>query len=229
MLERQAIRQQLAALSDLEIVEAVRGGEAALFELLMRRYNQRLYRVARSIVRNVGEAEDVMQEAYVQAYVHLDQYEGRAPFSTWLTKIAVHEALARLRRQNRVVRLEVLLEEDDPMDSLKSPAGDPEHQASGRELAGLLSEAVDALPEAHRIVFTMREVEGMSTAETAECLGVSQENVKVRLHRARAALRAYIDERLGAETRRLFAFHLSRCDQVVVKVLARISQRPSSS
>jgi RNA polymerase sigma-70 factor, ECF subfamily len=226
MLRPEAIPQQLAALSDLEIVERVRGGEAALFELLMRRYNQRLYRVARSIVRDEDEAQDIMQEAYVRAYVNLGHYEGRALFSTWLTKIAVHEALARLRRRARVVRLDGAPEEEDSVEMLKSPERGPEDRASQGELSALLDAALESLPESYRLIFVMREVEGLSTAEAAQCLGLSQQNVKARLHRARAALRRHIDARIGTEARGLYAFHLSRCDQVVHNVLDRIARLP---
>jgi RNA polymerase sigma-70 factor (ECF subfamily) len=167
----------------------VRDGETALFEILMRRYNQRLYRVARAILKDDGEAEDVMQQAYVNAYVHLHQFAERASFSTWLTKIAVYEALARSGRRGAVERLTVFESGEDTMTSIPAPAPDPEHQAFASELRSLLESAVDSLPEHHRVVFTLRQVEGLSTAETAECLGISEESVKTRLHRARAQIR----------------------------------------
>jgi RNA polymerase sigma-70 factor (ECF subfamily) len=220
-------QQSLTTLGDEEIVERVRHGEIGLYELLMRRYNQRLYRVACSIVRDGEEAEDVMQDAYVRAYEHLDEFGGRARFSTWLTKIAVHEALARVRRRSRVVLLDRALEEDRAMEFQPPSGRNPEDQASGSELSGILTRAVEALPEAYRVVFVLREVEGLSTAEVAESLEISVENVKVRLHRARAALQQAVIERIGADAWRLYAFHLSRCDRVVHQVMQRIQQSPS--
>ncbi len=215
-------REPGQALSDVEVVRRVRDGETALFEILMRRYNQRLYRVARAILRDDGEAEDVMQQAYVNAYVHLDQFAERASFSTWLTKIAVYEALARSRR--RGAELHGAFESgEDIMTRIQERSPDPEHQAFATELRSLLESAVDSLPEPHRIVFTLRQIEGLSTAETAECLGISEENVKTRLHRARAVLRDDLFARTGAATSSAFQFHLSRCDRVVAGVLDKIT------
>ena len=173
-------------LSDEEVVARVLAGETSMFEIVMRRYNQRLYRVARSILRNDSEAEDVMQDAYVRAYEHLDQFAGRARFSTWLTRIAVNEALARQRRGNRYQELEPMSQSDgDPMDGFRSMALNPEQEASNSQIRRLLEEAVEKLPDAYRTVFVLREIEEMSTADTANVLELSEENVKVRLHRAR--------------------------------------------
>jgi RNA polymerase sigma-70 factor (ECF subfamily) len=216
-------RELSQALSDLEVVRRVQAGETALFEILMRRYNQRLYRVARVILKDDGEAEDVMQQAYVNAYVHLDQFAGRASFATWLTKIAVYEALARSRRHGGAELLTVSESGEDTMPQIQESAPDPEHQAFASELRGLLESAVDSLPEHHRVVFTLRQIEGLSTAETAECLGISEESVKTRLHRAHAQLRNELFARTGAATSGAFQFHLSRCNRVVAGVLERIA------
>ncbi len=201
--------------SDQEVLERVRAGEHELYEILMRRYNQRLYRVARSILRNDAEAEDVMQDAYVRAFEHLDQFAGEALFSTWLTKIAVHEALRRARRAARVEDLEV-------MANVRSDTRDPERQAYDGELRRVLERAVDALPESYRLVFVLRAVEGLSVAETAACLELGEEAVKTRLHRARRLLRQDLEERAGIVAAEAFPFHLSRCDGVVRAVLRRI-------
>jgi RNA polymerase sigma-70 factor (ECF subfamily) len=220
-------REPSQALQDVEVVRRVMAGETALFEILMRRYNERLYRVARAILKDDGEAEDVMQQAYVNAYMHLDQFAGRASFSTWLTKIAVYEALARARRRG-AAELHIGVEPGE--DTIQERAPDPEHQAFATELRSLLESAVDALPEHHRVVFTLREIQGLSTAETAECLGISEESVKTRLHRARAQLRDDLFARTGATTSAAFQFHLSRCNRVVAGVFAKISAaaHPSS-
>lgn len=218
------VLEAFATLSDEEIAARVRDGETALFELLMRRYNQRLYRVARAIVRNDAEAEDVTQQAYVNAYVNLAQFEGRAKFATWLTRIAVHEALGRVRRQTRARIAYSPMEDpmEDPVDTVESRELDPERLAFSSELRTVLESAIDALPDGHRTVFMMREVEGLSTAETADCLELSEEAVKTRLHRARAMLREAVMNSAGLAAPAAFAFHLSRCDRIVAAVFARI-------
>jgi RNA polymerase sigma-70 factor (ECF subfamily) len=201
--------------TDDVVVSRVLHGETALFEVLMRRHNQRLFRAARSVVRSDDEAEDVMQEAYMQAYANLSQFEGRAKFSTWLTRIAIHEALARVRKR----RPQVDLEDEDVSSAMPSP----EDAVSDRELGGLLEPMVDALPEAFRTVFVLRAVEALSVGETAECLGIPEETVRTRFFRARRLLQVAVEERvLGAETS-VYAFHLQRCDRVVHAVLARIA------
>ena len=210
--------------ADEDVVKRVLAGETALYEILMRRYNQRLYRVARSILRNDGDAEDVMQEAYVRAYEHLNQFAGEAKFSTWLTKIAVYEALGRLRRQGRTETLDSVLDSDrHVMARMTSDTRDPERQAYDHELRIVLEGAIDSLPEIYRPVFILRSVEGMSVAETAACLDIGAEAVKTRLHRARSLLRKDLQERAGVVTAQTFPFHLSRCDRVVEAVFRRIA------
>jgi RNA polymerase sigma-70 factor (ECF subfamily) len=203
-----------ATLPDAEIVRRVRAGESALFEILMRRHNQRIYRVARAVVKDETEAEDVMQQAYINAFTHLDQFQNRAEFSTWLTRIALHEAFSRRRKMRP--------DDEELMDTLRSPLADPERQAYAQELNRVLEAAVDALPDTYRTVFMLRDVEGFSTSETGEGLGIGEEAVKTRLHRARAMLRRAIAERVGATTAGAFQFHAVRCDRVVAAVLARI-------
>jgi RNA polymerase sigma-70 factor, ECF subfamily len=192
----------------------------------MRRYNQRLYRIARGIVSDSAEAEDVVQQAYVNAYLHLRQFGRRASFSTWLTKIAVYEALGRLRRRQRFPTVTLELDEGHPMDDssiLAAPAPDPERQALTGELRVLLESSIDALPDAYRAVFVMREIDGLSTADTAECLDVTEETVKTRLHRARGMLRDALYERAGVATASVFELHLSRCDVIAAGALARLA------
>ena len=216
-------------LGDEEVVARVLAGETSMFEIVMRRYNQRLYRVARAILRNDGEAEDVMQDAYVRAYEHLDQYAGRAKFSTWLTRIAVHEALTRQRRGNRYQELEAMPNRDgDPMDGFASMALNPEQEASNSEVRSLLEEAVEKLPNAYRTVFMLRDIEEMSTSDTANALQISEENVKVRLHRARALLRKSLYARAGMERKEAFNFHAVRCDRIVKNVFERIQKQAST-
>ena len=212
---------RFSAISDEEIVARVIKGETPLFEVLMRRHNERVYRAARAILRDDHEAEDVMQEAYVNAYAHLGQFDGRAKFSTWLTKIAVYEALARARRQGLYEPLD-----DHSLETFMPPTSspDPEQQTLGRELAALIESAVDRLGDGYREVFMLRQIEGMSTAETAQVLGVSEDVVKTRFSRARHALQQDLLDRTGAAAGSAFTFGQARCDRVVEAVLARISK-----
>jgi len=216
--------------SDEQVVSRILGGETALYELLMRRHNRRIYRIARAVLRDDAEAEDVMQDAYVRAYQHLADFEGRAKFSTWLTRIALHEALARSRRRSRFRSLDNLEESrEDTMSSLISTERNPEQEAYDRELASVLEKAILGLPEGYRLVLMLRDIEEMSTEETAECLNLSQENVKVRLHRARALLRRELFVRAGATALQSFQFHATRCDRVVQRVFTTLGLRTGSA
>jgi RNA polymerase sigma-70 factor (ECF subfamily) len=205
------------ALLDEEVVERVRAGELGLFEIIMRRYNQRLYRTARAITGDDDEAQDVVQAAYVRAYASLDQFAGRASFVTWLTRIAAHEAFARLRRRGRFVAIE------DAMPTISSTTRGPEQRVSDRELAQALEAAIDALPDVYRSVFVLRDVEGLSTAETAECLEITVQTAKTRLHRARTLLRSHLVASARAALPAAFPFAGARCDAVVAGVLVRIA------
>ena len=206
--------------SDEDVVRRVRAGDTAMFEVLMRRYNQRLYRVARGIVKDHAEAEDVMQQAYLNAYTHLHQYEHRGSFAGWLTRIAVHEAFAGHRRRAEAAVAESMVGDGD-FDRIASPTPDPEQATLSSELRRELEAMIDALAEAYRTVFVLREVEGLSTAETAQALDLSEDVVKTRLHRARAMLRKAF-ARKGQRHGELFRFGLERCDRVVAAVLTRL-------
>ena len=210
---------------DSALIEQVLAGNSALFELLMRRYNERVYRAVRSIVREEGEVEDVMQQAYVNAFTHLRQYNGSAQFSTWLTRIAINEALARVRRQGRYEVFDEGGTDVEPF-ATHRPDGNPERQAFSQELRGLLEWAIDQLPNGMREVFVLRDVEGLSTLEAAECLGVSEDVVKTRLSRGRALLRQQMMERTGATAPDAFRFYRPRCDRVVAHVMADLIGPP---
>lgn len=214
--------ERWTALTDEEIVSRVIEGQTALYEVLMRRHNEQIYRAARSIVRDEDEAEDVMQQAYVNAYAHLRQFDGRAKFSTWLTKIAVHDALARARKHGRYDQVDFDGEERLAVGQ-QPPFRNPEHDTFAGELRALLEASIDALPDGLREVFMLREVDGLSTAETADCLGVSEDVVKTRLSRGRAFLRRRLAERAGILAPQTFRFAQPRCNRVVAAVLSRIS------
>ena len=205
-------------LSDEEVVARVLAGDVSLFEILMRRYNQRLFRIARAILADDAEAEDVMQEAYVRAFRELAGFRGDARFATWLTRIACHEALARAQKRRRLVPIAA----GGTHRERPSETAGPERELENRELQAVLQDAVEALPDPLRAVFCLREIEDLSTEQTAEALGLTTENVRVRLHRAKRSLRYTLDERIGREVRRLYLFEAPRCDRVVERVFARL-------
>lgn len=211
------------ALPDEQIVQRVLAGETALYEVVMRRYNTRLYRVARAILKNDAEAEDVMQDAYVRAFQHLDQFAGHSAFSTWLTRIAVHEALGRGRKAKRIEEWDEMSE--GKQDSIKAAQirSNPESDAASGELSRLLEQAIEKLPENYRTVVMMRDVEEMSTSETAECLSITEDNVKIRLHRAHGLLRKELYSKAKISTSAAFPFHAPRCDRVVAAVFSALA------
>jgi RNA polymerase sigma-70 factor (ECF subfamily) len=201
------------------LVDRARAGDA-LFAAVMRRYNQRLFRIARAILRDDGEAEDVLQDAYVRAFANLDQLEDPARFSSWISRIVVYEAWGRLRRRRQQASLAPGLAEA----ALRLPtsAPDPEAEMAHKQHKALLEAAIDALPIGYRTVFMMRDVEEMSVAQTAECLGIKEGAVKTRLHRARTALREEVWRRMGGPGNEPFRFDGARCDRLVADVLRRI-------
>lgn len=210
--------------TDEDVVRRVLEGDAPLFELLMRRHNQRIYRAIRSILRDDAEAEDVMQETYVRAFHHLSQFEGRARFSTWLTRIAVHEAIrvAALRGRFDPLDLERSEPEEYPMLNSAQMSASPEENAMRGEVGSMLEKAILALPDRYRAVVMLRDLEQMSTAETADALSLTESNVKVRLHRAHDLLRDSLLAQDRDNPCPAFAFHAVRCDRVVAAVLDRI-------
>ena len=206
---------------DDALITRIRAGETACFEVLMRRHNERIYRTVRAVLGDDADVEDVMQQAYVSAYQHLDGFEGRARFSTWMTRIAINEAYARLRRRHR--DLPAPWEDDDAMaDEPEATGPTPEQVAAHREMQALLERAVDTLSLPNRTVFVLRAVEGLTTNETAECLKISEDAVKTRLHRANEALRGWLAAQLGGTLHEAFRFYRPRCDAVVGQVMARI-------
>lgn len=197
------------SLPDRQLVRRVLAGEAALFEVLVHRHSQRVYRAARAILRDDEEAADVVQETWVRAYRKLGQFAGRAQFSTWLTRIGVYEARARSRRARTVTAREPAVARETG----GKPHGelDPERGAQIREVRALLEAAIEDLPDRYRPVFVMRVVEEMSTAETAEVLSLTQDVVKTRLRRARALLREKLRAAVGPLGREAFRFAGQRC------------------
>jgi RNA polymerase sigma-70 factor (ECF subfamily) len=216
--------QPFGTLSDAEVVQRVRSGDRASFEILMRRHNQRIYRAARAILRDESDVEDVMQQAYINAFTHLDQFEERSLFSTWLTRIAVNEAIARRQKLRSAASIAGTLEPGDNVaQRVGSQQPTPEHLAYAGELQRVLEDAVDDLPDAYRAVFMLRDIEGLSTNETGDALDLGEEAVKTRLHRARAMVRRAVASRLGDAAPGAFQFQAPRCDRVVAFVFERLS------
>jgi RNA polymerase sigma-70 factor (ECF subfamily) len=200
--------------TDEQVIARVLSGDAPVFELLMRRHNERVYRAVRSILKDEAEVEDTMQAAYLHAFAHLGEFEARATFATWLTRIAVHEALARKKRGLRTAP------DEGAFEMLETRGRGPEEETSDRERRAILTAAIDALPEHFRVVFILRQVQELSIEETSRVLGLREETVKTRLHRARALLRRTLLEQL--EPQGVLPFYAPRCDRVVAGVLLRI-------
>lgn len=220
----EAIRKPLGppgALADSEVVERVVAGEKGLYEILMRRYNRTLYRAVRSYLREVDDVQDAMQEAWIKAYVNLGRFQGDSAFSTWLVRIGINEALQHLRKERRMqvhkdpdARSEHLVRIPDNMQM------DPEQRTIQDEHRRLLEQAIDRLPEGYRAVYMLREVEGLGVADVASALELSESNVKVRLHRAKALLKEAIWQYHHEVP--AFEFGNAHCDRLVEAVMARI-------
>jgi RNA polymerase sigma-70 factor (ECF subfamily) len=204
------------ATTDEVVIARVLAGARESFEVLMRRYNQRLFRAAMAVLRDEAEAEDVVQDAWVRAYTHLDQFDGRSSFATWVTRIAIHEAFARRKRRARQIPL------GEHATTRPARTRPPDEAVAARQVADALEAAIAALPTPYRMVFVLRDLEGLGTAETAACLDTPEATVKTRLHRARGLLRTHLDTTLDVSTDGVFAFAGHRCDRVVAAVLARI-------
>ena len=209
-------------LSDTDLVARILAGECELFEIVMRRHNQQLYRAARAITLRDAEVEDILQQAYLNAFAHLHQFEARSQLSTWLTRIVINEASARRRRLDQA-QLGAGAAGERTAETVHSAHPNPEQQAYADELHRILEEAVDDLPEIYRVVFVLRDVEGLSTTEAGEALTLGDEAVKTRLHRARAMLRRAVSARIGAVAPGTFRFFAPRCDRVVAAVLRQIA------
>ncbi|MET4040093.1 RNA polymerase sigma factor [Bradyrhizobium sp. RT6a] len=210
---------------EAELVERARGRDEAALREIMQANNRRLYRLARGILRSDSEAEDVVQETYVRAFTHLDGFRGESGLSTWLSRIAINEALGRARSARPHVELGSVPEATLEAQIIKfpaSPAGDPERTMAQREIQRVVERAIDELPDVFRMVFVARVMEGMNIEETAELLGVKPETVKTRLHRARTMLRENVEKEIGPVAMDAFPFAGWRCERLTVSVLKRL-------
>jgi len=205
-------------LNDDEIIARILHGEKDLYSIIVRRYNQRLYRVGMSVINDDAEVEDAMQVAYINAYENLGKFGFRSSFPTWLTRILINECLLRLRKRKKSISMN-----DENMENVMGQNKGPQTPvttAVNSELRSILNDAIRRLPEIYRTVFVMREIENMNIAETKECLKISEVNVKVRLNRAKAILRDLLSAQYSKDD--ILNFHLSRCDQMVEKVMTGI-------
>jgi len=221
-MPEQALQQPEA--SEAELIARARDRDAGAIRAIIKTHNQRLYRLARSIIRDDTEAEDVLQDAYVRAFKHLDSFRGEARLGTWLGRIVVNEALMRLRRRRPTVALEAAVEPQAQVIPfpLANPQLDPETTMAQRQIRVLLEEAIDKLPEGFRTVLVARVIEGMSVEETAELLGIPPDTVKTRLFRARRLLKHDLEQQVGPLLGGAFPFAGRRCEDVAAKVLARL-------
>ncbi|MEI8715387.1 RNA polymerase sigma factor [Mesorhizobium sp. ISC11] len=211
----------IAASGDLELTQRALARDGAAFRTIIKTHNQRLYRIARGVVRNDSEAEDIVQEAYVRAFAHLGSFRGDASLGTWLSRIVINEALGRLRKRRR----SVAMPENPQAEIIQfplNPSDDPERTMAQRQILALVERATDSLPDLYRMVFVARVIEGLSIEETSELLGVRPETVKTRLHRARALLRKALDDQIGPVLLDAFPFAGRRCERLTTAVMKRL-------
>jgi len=212
--------------SDADLVRRAVARDASAFRTIMQTYNRRLYRLARGIVRNDAEAEDIVQEAYYRAFTHLVEFRGDSSLATWLSRIAINEALGCVRSQRPTVDLATFETQRTPAEIIQFPltskGDDPEQTMAQRQILQLVEQATDKLPEVYRVVFITRVIEGMSVEETAEILGIRSETVKTRLHRARRLVREQLDKQIGPVLMDAFPFAGRRCERVTATVMRRL-------
>ena len=210
-----------ATAADMALVRRALAREADAFRLIIKVHNQRLYRIARGVVRNDAEAEDIVQEAYMRAFANLAGFRGDASLATWLTRIVINEALARLRKRRRTAAIH-----ENPEAQIirfpNNPSDDPERTMAQRQILGLVERATDTLPDSYRTVFVARVIEGLSIEETADLFGLRPETVKTRLHRARALVRKALDDEIGPVLLDAFPFAGRRCERLTQAIMKRL-------
>ncbi|SAL57197.1 RNA polymerase sigma factor [Caballeronia turbans] len=212
---------------DLGIARRIVAGDRAAFELLMRRHNRRLYRMARATLRNDAEAEDALQDAYLHAYRSMNQFRGDSQLFTWLSRLVLNECFARLRRSARRQNVIPIVDTPDYIehaDAMTTHDDDAPDQALARsQVRALLERKLDALPELFRVVFVLRSIEEMSVEETAQCLNIPEATVRSRHFRARSMLRESLAQAFDLAERDVFEFGGAQCDRIVASVLSKIS------
>ena len=218
-------RPRINPADDTDLLHLARQGKAAAFDTLIRRHDRFLYRIARSILRDDYEAEDVVQDTFVKAFKGLVDFRADASLSTWLTRIALNEALGRKRRRRNTVQLDALNQRTNAQvgpSPMIAPEQDPEITTTQHQIGKLLERTIDELPDSLRTVFVMRDVEEVSTTETARLLELTEPTVKTRLHRARRMLRELLGDEMRESLKEVFPFERSRCDRLVARLLVQL-------
>jgi RNA polymerase sigma-70 factor (ECF subfamily) len=211
-------------IGDAQLAARVASGDGAAFELLMRRHNRRLYRIARSVLRDAADAEDVLQEAYLAAYRAIGSFRGEASLATWLSRLVLNHCLARRRREQRRDNIVAIVPESDDMQAFDEADPDtPDRSLVRAELRALIERKVEELPEAFRTVFVMRGIEELSVEETARLLAIPEATVRSRHFRARSLLRESLAQEVDIAEQELFGFDGERCDRIVAQVLASVA------
>ena len=221
---RSTILSTSAAVSEGELIRRAKARDEQAVRAILQANNRRLFRIARGILRNDAEAEDVVQETYVRALTHLEGFRGESSLSTWLSRIAMNEAIGRLRGKRLSLDLDSLPEDRGEAEIIPFPAAssDPEKSMAQRQIQEVVERAIDQLPEPFRLVFITRVMEEMTVEETAELLSIKPETVKTRLHRARALLRQNVEKEIGPVIMDAFPFAGRRCEQLTEAVLKRL-------
>lgn len=221
------VQPSITAPDDMELARRALARDGGAFRTIMRMHNQKLYRLARSIIRNDAEAEDIVQEAYVKAFTHLNTFRGESTLATWLSRIVINEALGRLRQKRRGAAAATSGTQGSDAQIIPFPLAasgdDPERIMAQRQILRLVERATDTLPDAYRTVFVARVIEGLSMEETAELLGIKPQTVKTRLHRARDLVRKQLDEQIGPVLLDAFPFAGRRCERLTVAVMKRLA------
>lgn len=215
--------KQFDQYDDLEIVSRVLSGEVALYEIIIRRYNSYLFRIGRTYAYNHADTEDLMQETYLSAYTNLGKFENRSSFKTWLVKIMLNQCYHR--KQKFSFQKEVMtesFEQETAIPMFANHNNDTDKTVVNKELGRVLENALQQIPEDYRIVFSLRELNGMSTNETSEALNISESNVKVRLNRAKSMMRFEVEKMYSPAD--IFEFNLIYCDKIVENVMRRIGE-----
>lgn len=207
---------------EIDLVRRALARDGNAFRAIMQTHNRRLYRIARSVVRNDGEAEDIVQEAYLHAFAHLDVFRGDSSLATWLSRIVLNEALGRLRKQARATVAAKSLVQEAQIIQFPSASDDPERVMAQRQILQLIELATDNLPDLYRTVFVARVIEGLSMEETADLLSIRPETVKTRLHRARFLVRQQLERQIGPVLIDAFPFAGRRCERMTAAVMQRL-------
>ncbi|BAO91632.1 RNA polymerase sigma factor [Caballeronia cordobensis] len=211
---------------DMSLARRIAAGDRSAFELMMRRHNRRLYRLARATLRNDAEAEDVLQDAYLHAYRSMSQFRGDARLSTWLSRLVLNECFARLRRSARRQNVIPIVDAPDyaeHADAMTAHDDAPDEALARAQVRALLERKLDELPELFRMVFVLRSIEEMSVEETAQCLRIPEATVRSRHFRARSLLRESLAQAFDLAERDVFEFGGARCDRIVASVLSKLS------